>query len=228
MFAKYSIIKRTAGLVTASVLVASGAKAASPEVDELQDPQNNFITALGTFSSISGNKAAFQSGTQMYKSGANGIEEMRFGKDFSKDTNFQFDGKILSGVEDYLSKIKITKDEVGSVEVGYKRFRTFYDGVGGFFANNNGWMPLSNQYLHVDRGTFWANATIAKPNAPVFNIRYSNELRSGRKESTITGDTDITGIPIWSLSSLNTISAIEKSYRAIMISASAMKCSKDP
>jgi hypothetical protein len=173
-------------------------------------PENNFISLTGSYTNPSGNEAAYQAGTQLARRGINGIDEFRYGLDWPKDSTLQIDGKILTGLEDYLARFRLAKDEVGSVEVGYKRFRTYYDGVGGFFSNGNTWLPLGDEFLHVDRGTFWIDATLSKPNAPVFRVRYSNELRSGKKESTITGDTDMTGIPIWSVTSLNTISANRK------------------
>ncbi len=50
-----------------------------------------------------------------------------------KKTTMVIDGRALVGSEDYLGKVNLTKNEVGVFETGYKRFRTFYDGVGGFF-----------------------------------------------------------------------------------------------
>jgi len=46
------------------------------------------------------------------------------------------------------------------------RFRTFYDGVGGFFPLSDSFQALSYESLHVDRSTFWLTATLAKPNLP--------------------------------------------------------------
>jgi hypothetical protein len=146
----------------------------------------------------------------MARSGEGGIEDLRLSNDLTKDTSLQVDGHLLPGAEDYLGEFRITKEEVGSVEAGYKRFRTFYDGVGGFFPLNRAWNVLTPQMLWVDRGKFFVNATVALPNKPVFTISYSNETRTGRKDSTIWGDTDFTGIPIFSASALNPISANRK------------------
>ena len=38
---------------------------------------------------------------------------------------------------------------------------------------------------------------IELPNAPKFEFRYTNEQRTGRKDSTIWGDSDFTGIPAY-------------------------------
>ncbi len=216
MYAKTLSISRATGLVTAALLVASGAKAG--EADAFPLFENNYIQVSGQNASLTGDKAAFQTRTQQAKAGTYGIDEMRFGRELSKGTNLQFDGKLLGGVEDYLGKLSLTKDEVGSFEVGYKRSRTFYDGVGGFFPINNLWTPLANQMLHVDRGTMWVDGTVTLPNAPVFHFRYTNEARTGMKDSTIMGDTNFSGIPISTSSALNPISANRKvvpSYYAL-------------
>jgi hypothetical protein len=154
----------------------------------------SYIKITGQAADISGSKSAYQTRTQQPKTGA-GIEELYYSKELSKSTSMVVEGRALTGAEDYLASYKLTKNEVGSFDVGYKRFRTFYDGVGGFFPLNNAWFPLNKTDLHTDRGKFWAEAKINLPNVPVFSVRYTNELRNGRKDSTIWGDSSFTGIP---------------------------------
>ena len=79
------------------------------------------------------------------------------------DTTMTVNGHALGGSDDYLANLKLTTNDVGSIDAGYKRFRTFYDGVGGFFPLADTFQTLSAEQLHVDRGSFWFNATLAKP-----------------------------------------------------------------
>lgn len=205
-----SFLSRTAGLLAGALLTLTGARAAV-ESDALPTFNENFITLSGGGPlSLSGSHAAFQSRTRLSRNGEGGIEDFNYTADVADHTTFSVDAKLLPGAEDYLAQFKLTKDEVGSVEVGYKRGRTFYDGMGGFFPINNAWLPLYSRTLYVDRGKFFANATVALPKHPVFTFRYMNATRGGRKDSTIWGDTDQTGVPIYSLSSLNPISANRK------------------
>lgn len=201
-------LTRTVGLLAGALLVLANVRAA--EADAFPTFDNNYVKVSAGAPSLSGSKAAYQARTQKSSSGAAGIEELAYGYDLSKDVNLQLDGKAMPGAEDYLLSLKLTKNEVGSFEAGYKRFRTFYDGAGGFFPLNNAWLPIYRRALYVDRGQFFIGGTIALPKAPVVTIRYTNETRSGRKDSTIWGDSDLTGIPIYSLSSLNPISANRK------------------
>lgn len=158
---------------------------------------DSYIKVSGKAAAVTGNAAAYAERVRGPENGTYGIEALHFGKDVNKDTTMEIDGRALTGAEDYLGKLKLTKSEVGSVEVGYKRFRTFYDGIGGFFPLGQTWLPLGNEELHTDRGNFWMDVNIALPNQPVFHLRYSNQLREGRKDSTIWGDSDLTGIPVF-------------------------------
>lgn len=203
-----------AGAIASALLLLPAVHAAetaksNKETDALPVFDNS-ITVSGTATDLSGAKPALQARTQIAKQGSGGIEELNYNYELSKATSLQVDGKALPGAEDYLLQFRLTKNEVGSFEAGYKQFRTFYDGAGGFFPINNAWLPLYKRALYVDRGRFFINATIALPKAPVFTFRYTSERRDGRKDSTIWGDTDQTGVPIQSLSSLNVISANRK------------------
>ncbi|HZP60163.1 MAG TPA: hypothetical protein VFB27_07535, partial [Opitutaceae bacterium] len=215
MQANLSSFIRVPGLLVGAMLALPSLYAAGPDSPSAANQDafpvfDNFVTVSGRNAWVTGNKAAFQTDTKGAKSGTGGIEDFRLNKDVSKDVHVASDGHALAGSDDYLAHFNLTKDEVGSIDAGYKRFRTFYDGIGGFFPGNNAWMPLPGQDLHVDRAKFWVEGMINLPDKPVVTLRYTNELRDGRKDSTIWGDTDLTGIPISSNSALNPVSADRK------------------
>jgi len=208
MNANLAFLFRAAALAAGALLPLSFIHAA--EKDALPKADDNYVKVSGQGMSTSGSKAAAQAGTQIPKTGVGGLEEFNLTRDLTKATVLVVDARALPGAEDYLAKFRLTKNEVGTFEAGYQRFRTFYDGAGGFFPLNNAWLPIYPRALYVDRGKFFVNSTIALPNRPVFTFRYTNETRSGRKASTIWGDTDFTGVPIYSLASLNPVSANRK------------------
>ncbi len=188
---------RPAGILAGGLLILTGspALAADPLPSDAFPNFDSYIKISGQAATISGNEAAFQKRNSLPSNSGVGIEDMHFSKDLSKTVTTVVDGRALTGSEDYLLSLNISKTDVGSFEAGYKSFRTFYDGAGGFFPTNNQWLALTNEDLHIDRSKFWVEGTIALPNAPVFKLRYTNELRDGRKDSTIWGDTDNTGLP---------------------------------
>lgn len=200
---------RRAGLPAASLFALAAALpvAAMAGVGDLADDQN-IIRVTGQAVSIEDSESSFQAATQHAKSGLYGIEELRFTQALGDDGKLTAKLQLLPGSNTYDNTIKVSYDEKGSAEIGYKQFRTFYDGVGGFFPTNGAWKPLADQMLHVDRSKFWIGATISLPDKPVISLRYTNERRWGKKDSTVWGETDDTGIPIWSRSTLNPVSAV--------------------
>jgi hypothetical protein len=190
---------RSAGLVAGIMVALSCPRLAGTEKTTIPSDAfpdfDSYIKISGQGASITGDGAAFQSRTKLPQDGGAGIEDLHYSKDTSKDVTLTIDGHALTGTEDYLGQVNWTKNEVGKLEIGYKRFRTFYDGVGGFFPLNSNWQALNNEVLNLDRSKFWIDATVALPNRPVFSLKYTNELRSGKKDSTIWGTTDFTGLP---------------------------------
>jgi hypothetical protein len=180
------------GLALALAGVCRGAEKPNSDAFPVFD---SFIKVTGQAPNVTGSDSAYARRFQTPSEGAYGIEALHYTKDIKDGPSYEFDGHALTGTEDYLGKFKVTKDELGSFEIGYKSFRTFYDGIGGFFPQNNSFQTLTNPELHTDRANFWVTAKIEKPNAPKFEFRYTNELRSGLKDSTVWGDTDFTGIP---------------------------------
>jgi hypothetical protein len=213
MHANIFTLRRGASVFASVALALCGVHSLADPTPKLADAFpvfDSYIKVSGRSASVTGDAAAYAKRFQTPDNGSYGIEALHFNNDVSKDTTLVLDGRALSGAEDYLGKLLLTKNEVGSFEVGYKRFRTFYDGIGGFFPVNNAWTAMNPEELHTDRAKFWADVNIALPNQPVFHLRYTNELRNGQKDTTIWGDSDLTGIPIWSNSAKNPISANRK------------------
>lgn len=185
---------RNTSLVAGLIVALPGIYAAPPPTDAFPS-FDSYIKISGQAASITGDEAAFQKRLQQPQNGGAGIEDLHYTKDFDKDKTVTFDGRALSGSEDYLAKFNLTKTDFGSFEIGYKRFRTFYDGIGGFFPLNGTWLPLNPENLHVDRGEFWVEGKWNVPNQPALTLRYTNATRTGRKDTTIWGDSDFTGLP---------------------------------
>ena len=213
MQAKYLISLCGTSLIAGLLLAIPGAQGAALPADAFP-AFDSYIKISGQAPSITGNEAAFQRRLQQNSNGGAGIEELHYTKELSKDTTMDIDGRALFGAEDYLGKFHFSKNEVGSFEAGYKSFRTFYDGIGGFFPLNKQWNALTPEALHVDRGEYWAEIKIALPNAPEFEFKYVNGFRRGQKDDTIWGDTDLTGQPLTlAPSSQSQVRKIVGSYR---------------
>lgn len=193
MNANVSTLLRCAGLAAGAAFALPGVHAAVP-TDAFPNFES-YIKITGQDASITGDGAAFQKRTTKPRDGSVGIEDFYYSKDLDKTTAMVVDGHALAGSENYLAHLNFTKTDFGSFDFGYKRFRTFYDGIGGFFPLSKTWLPLKNEDLHVDRGEFWAELKLNRPDQPAFTLRYSNATRTGEKDSTSWNDTDFTGLP---------------------------------
>ncbi|HVW22112.1 MAG TPA: hypothetical protein VHC86_12935 [Opitutaceae bacterium] len=189
MHARNFPLSRTLGLIAlGGGLALSGARAADPAAAVDSFPTfESYVKVSGYAPWIAGDRAAAAQHTGFPNAGAFGLEDLFLTKDLSNDTNLTVKAKALEGAEDYLAQFDLTSNNLGSAEVGYKRYRIFYDGVGGFFPLSNTFLLMSPEARHVDRGAFWIDLKLARPNAPVFTLSYRNEIRSGEKASSEWG-----------------------------------------
>lgn len=145
------------------------------------------------------NDAALQRRYQNNSDVFGGIESFHFGKDVNGGT-FTADGHALFGLEDYELDLKYTKDDVGFVRAGYKEFRTWYDGSGGYLpgaGTPTGWINPITDYdddLSVDRGEVFFQAGLTMENLPVVTFGYTHRWRNGEKDSSMWGVGETVGL----------------------------------
>ncbi|HZZ56352.1 MAG TPA: hypothetical protein VFE31_00880 [Opitutaceae bacterium] len=187
MHALPSSLRRRALLLGAAIIAPIGLQADPPPDADAFPNFDSYIQISGYRPWIAGDGAAFQQRTGDATAGVYGIENLKYSKDLSNDVNLQVNGRALSGSDDYLAQVVVTDDNLGSVDVGYKLFRTFYDGVGGFFPLNDSFLAMSPEDLHVDRGAFWINLKLQRATGPVVTLSFRDETRTGDKDSTEWG-----------------------------------------
>lgn len=184
----YSTLGCVAGVIALGAALAlpaplAHAAAASSQADDFPSYES-YIKISGRSAWISGDDASFATHTGTPAAGTFGIEDLLFTKDVSDATTITVKGRALDGTDDYLASFDVDTINVGSINLGYKRFRTFYDGVGGFFPETDQLERLTPEQLHVDRSSFWMSATLAKPDRPVLTLSFHDEIRTGMKDST--------------------------------------------
>jgi hypothetical protein len=142
---------------------------------------------------VSGDDAQFQQRHQQRAGAFGGVEDFHWETAVAKKGTFTVDGRALFDNHDYSLTLAIADPEKGYVRAGYRQFRTWYDGSGGFFPPNGQWFDLYNDNFWVDRGEAWIEAGLTLPDLPVLAFRYSHQFRNGTEPSTIWGDTALTG-----------------------------------
>jgi hypothetical protein len=181
----------------------SDGKAVTTTEEQAEEYKNWIELGIGGVIT-SGDRAQFEQehrlpGDQPY----GGIQDLHFEQTFDKDALFSIDGHALWDFNDYDITVQLSKPKLGYIKGGFTEFRSWYDGNGGFFPHTG---PLSDPHtgtwfsppfpeMHIDRGDAWVELGLRVPNWPEITIRYSHEFRFGQKDSTIWGDTNLTGLP---------------------------------
>lgn len=164
-------------------------KAAKTEADY----RSWFETSVGgTF--VDGDKARFQQ-RQNLRGGAafGGVQDFHYEQDIGKKGLFQIDGRGIFDNHDYSLKFSLEHPDIGFLRGGYQESRSWYDGSGGYFPQSKLWLPVIDDDLVLDRGEAWFEGRLTLPGKPVFTFRYSHQFRNGLKDSTIWGDSTLTG-----------------------------------
>ena len=145
----------------------------------------------GTF--INGDKAAFMQRTGIRRDVFGGIEDLHFEQDVGKRGLFTLDGRAIYDNHDYSVRLGLSQPDKGFVRAGYREYRTWYDGSGGFFPRNDQWFEARDQELAIDRKEVFFEAGLRIPDIPELTLRYSYQTREGDKDSTIWGESNLTG-----------------------------------
>jgi len=122
-----------------------------------------------------------------------GVENLRMEWSWGDGGSATLDGRSLFDAGDYLARLKIEKANTGYIKTGYRQYRTWYDGTGGYFRPTDTIFHLYDEDQHLDRGEGWFEIGLRMPNIPEVTLRYSHLSRDGQKNSVEWGDTQLTG-----------------------------------
>jgi hypothetical protein len=197
-----SVSRKFLVLVCAGTFAATGLRAgettdgkAVTTTEETPEYKNWIELGIGG-TIVNGDNAQFE---QEHRLPANtaygGIQDLHFEGPLGKDGLFSVDGHGIWDTNDYDIQIQLSKPKLGYIKAGFTEFRSWYDGNGGFFPHNDVFFPPPFPEMHIDRGDAWVELGLRVPDWPEITVRYSHEFRFGQKDSTIWGDTNLTGLP---------------------------------
>jgi hypothetical protein len=207
-------------LVCAGTIAATGlragettdGKAVTATTEEAPEYKNWIELGIGGVIT-SGDRAQFEQehrlpGDQPY----GGIQDLHFEGPLGKDGLFSVDGHAIWDTNDYDITLQLSKAKLGYIKAGFTEFRSWYDGNGGFFPHDGGtFFAPPFPEMHIDRGDAWVELGLRVPDWPEITIRYEHEFRFGQKDSTVWGDTNLTGL----LPPFNSTRKIVPSFRDI-------------
>ncbi len=193
--AKFLIVCLNAALLPLVGLAGVETSSEKTVQEEVAPEFNNWVTLGIGGVSLSGDEGAFQERYGINDGVFGGIEDLHWEPDLGKNVILKIDGRVMPGLDDYLGSIELTYNNVGYIKAGYRGFRTWYDGHGGFFPGNDLSFDLYDNDLSVYRQNFWVELGLRLPKWPEITFRYEFQSRNGDKDSTIWGDTALTGVP---------------------------------
>ena len=125
-----------------------------------------------------------------------GIQDMHYEQSVGEKGTLTVDGHAIWDNNDYDIKVDLSKPDLGYIRGGFTEFRSWYDGNGGFFPHHDVWFQPPFPEMHIDRGEAWVELGLRVPDWPEITLRYSHIFRDGQKDSTIWGDTNLTGLTV--------------------------------
>lgn len=189
----------------ASVVLGQDAKPAAesakrdtaPKADEAEkseaDYRNWFDVSVGG-SIVNGNKAQFKENRQLPVGAYGGVSDFHYEQDVGKKGLLEVDGRGIFDNHDYSITLGLKNPDYGYLRGGYREFRTYYNGTGGYLPAYNQMYHLADDELAIDRGEIWFEGGLTLPDKPIVTFRYSHQFREGDKDSTIWGDAAL-GLP---------------------------------
>ena len=159
-----------------------------------EDYRNWFDLSVGGVF-VDGDKAALRRREQVTTGAYGGVESFHYEQDVAKKGIMKVDGRGIFDNHDYNLKLEVSHPDVGYLRAGYREYRTWYDPSGGFFPQNSAWFPLyAGDKFALDRGDAFIEAGLTLPKRPQFDFSYHHQFREGLEDSTIWGDTRLTGL----------------------------------
>lgn len=125
-----------------------------------------------------------------------GIQDLHYEQTLGKETQLTVDGHAIFDNNDFDVKVQLTQPKLGYIQAGFTEFRSWYDGNGGFFPHHHVFFSPPFPEMHIDRGEFWVELGLRIPDWPEITVRYEHLFRDGQKDSTIWGDTNLTGLTV--------------------------------
>lgn len=180
-----------AGSLLAPLHAAAPAPAKEPVESRPALVEGTFSVG-GHQSFLNGNEATFQERTRSRAGSAGGVEELVVARDGDRSA-LRLEARALPGDADYRFNAKWTFDEKLTLDAGYNRIRTFYDGLGGYFRPTAGAISLYDERLAVDRERLWLELGFKPADLPRLRLRYERLTRRGKKPTAARGDYGFTG-----------------------------------
>ncbi len=193
-------LNRTTGAVCLAglfcqALPALGAEAPPKEEASADDGDlRNWIDVTVGGNLLRGDRAAFQQRTGQPRDAWGGVTDFHYEQDIGKRSLFEVDGRGIFDAHNYSISLSLKDPNLGYIKAGFEEFTSYYDLTAGYSPRNGRIFDLYPGPGEVDRSKVFFEAALTLEGKPQVRVRYDYDARSGDKDSTIWGETTLTGI----------------------------------
>ena len=134
---------------------------------------------LFRYSIVSGDKEKFREDMGISDKAAGGINEFSLSQN-SKDMKVEADARAIVDENDYDFNASVEKENLFKIASGYKEFRKYYDGTGGFYSwfKNRPFIELNND-LVLNDAKFFIDLSSDRPDKPNYFVTYERHVKTG-------------------------------------------------
>jgi hypothetical protein len=140
---------------------------------------------------IGGDRGHFAQRHRLPGTLSGGFEDLYIERFVGDNGLLSLDGRALYENRDYRLRLSLTDPAIGFARVGFRQFRTWYDGSGGFFPLTDRFFSPLTDDMGMDRGEAWVEGGMTAARLPRVTLRYTRQFRSGQKPSLVWGDADM-------------------------------------
>ncbi len=146
----------------------------------------------GTGVVVDGSEATFQLRHQMPARAFGGLDSFYWETFPTGNLILQIEARSLFDEHTHHITFGLENPEGGFLRAGFRQFRTWYDGSGGYFPPADTWFTLHDPKMHIDRGDLWVEAGMTNAGGLAWSLRYTHQYRRGLKDSAIWGRSELT------------------------------------
>jgi hypothetical protein len=138
------------------------------------EPSVRFIT-------VDGDEKRFREHQWVEDTVSGGVENFILNYDLGDGLTFSADGRAILLEDDYRIRMRIDKQNLGYLRMGYTEFRKYFDDTGGFFRPFPVQAFSLDRDLHLDIGNVFIEAGLVRAEWPRIVLGYEHKFRDGEK-----------------------------------------------
>lgn len=138
------------------------------------------VEPIFRYAIVSGDREKFREDMWIKDKAAGGIQEFSFSQDL-KGMKIDAEGWAIVDEDDYKFDVNLEKEGLFKITSGFKEFRKYYDGTGGFY----GWFPIQKSIetdrgeLRLNDGHFFIDLSSNRPDETNYFVNYERHAKSG-------------------------------------------------